>query len=138
MTKEAIAKSPVARPKRTPIGQRNVLTVDKKDPNYVYRFVNDANERVEAFKLNGWEPVPAGEAKVGDSRVEQASPEGSVTSVSVGGGTKAVLMRIPREWFDEDQKAKHDEIDRLEQTMKEDAQREYGGLKGSKLEITRG
>ena len=33
--KEAIAKAPSGRPQRTPIGTRNVLTVEGKDPNYV-------------------------------------------------------------------------------------------------------
>ena len=38
------------RPKRTPINGRNVLTVTGKDPNYVYRIVNDVGGRVDMFK----------------------------------------------------------------------------------------
>lgn len=128
-TKEAIAKAPRARPKRTAIGTRSVLTVDQKDANYEYRFVNDVNSRVEAFQRNGWEVVPAQEATIGSPRVDQPSPEGSAASVSVGGGTKAVLLRIPKDWYVEDQLDKQRQIDALEQTMKEDAQRDnYGKL----------
>jgi hypothetical protein len=131
MSREAIVKTPVTRPKRTAIGTRNVLTVDKKDPDYEYRFVNDQNDRVAAFTQNGWEPVRAADAKIGDKRVEQASPEGSVAVASVGNGVKSVLMRIPKDWYKEDQAAKQVEIDRLEQTMKEEAHREgnYGSIK---------
>lgn len=136
MSREAIAKAPSARPKRTPIGQRNVLTVDRKEPGFVYRFVNDVNERIEAFKQNGWEVVPAKDAKIGDKRVEQTSTEGSAALVSVGGGTKSCLMRIPEDWYKEDQDAKQAEIKRLEQTMKDDAQREFGQIKGAALNIS--
>ena len=131
MSREAnVTKAPAARPKRTAIGTRNVLTVDRKEPGYEYRFVNDTNDRVEAFSQNGWDVVRAQDAKIGDKRVERATPEGSVATASVGGGQKAVLMRIPSEWYKEDQAAKQAEIDRLEQTMKEEAHREgnYGNI----------
>jgi hypothetical protein len=132
-TKEAIAKAPRARPKRTAIGTRSVLTVDQKDSDYEYRFVNDTNSRVEAFQRNGWEVVPAKEAVIGAPRVDQPSPDGSAAVVSVGGGTKAVLLRIHKDWYLEDQLDKQRQIDALEQTMKEDAQRDNYG----KLAITR-
>lgn len=125
--KENIAKAPRARPKRTAIGTRSVLTVDQKDSDYEYRFVNDVNSRVEAFQRNGWEVVPAKDAVIGAPRVDQPSPEGSAASVSVGGGTKAVLLRISKDWYVEDQLDKQRQIDALEQTMKEDAQSEYKG-----------
>ena len=48
--------------------------------------------------------VRAQDAKIGDKRVERATPEGSVATASVGGGQKAVLMRIPSEWYKEDQR----------------------------------
>lgn len=136
MSREAIAKAPVQRPKRTSIGVRGPLSVDKRDPNFTYRFVNDTNGRLEAFKRNGWEAVPASEARIGDSRVEQASPTGSMANVPVGNGTTAVLMRFPKEWYEEDQREKELQIKALEQTMKEDAQREYGkDIKGAKFEL---
>ncbi|HET8688192.1 MAG TPA: hypothetical protein VFM18_16280 [Methanosarcina sp.] len=124
---ENLVKSPRGRVKRTTIGTRNRLTVHNKDSNYVYRIVNDQDDRVAAFQQNGWEVVPAKDVRIGDKRVENASSTGSAAEISVGQGTKAVVMRIPKDWYEEDQRAKAENIDALEQTMKEDAQRGYYG-----------
>lgn len=133
MTKEAIAKSPSGRVKRTPVGQRNVLTVQGKDPNYVYRIVNDTGDRIKQFEAAGYELVDASEVEIGDRRVSAASPEGSKAQASVGAGMKALVMRISKDWYNEDQEAKQRQINALEQSMKETAQNgNYG-----KLDITR-
>ena len=109
----------VNRPQRTPINGRNILTVTGKDPAYVYRVVNNVGDRVEQFKAAGYELVPATDVKVGERRVDSASPEGSYAQVSVdAAGTKAFIMRIPKEWHDEDQKAKQKQVDVLERTIK--------------------
>jgi hypothetical protein len=104
--KEAIAKSPSGRVRRAPMGVRNVLTVGGKDPNYEYRIVNDVGDRVEQFKSHGYDVVSANEVTVGDRRINKPSSEGSVAQVAVGNGVKAVVMRIKKEWFDEDQLVK--------------------------------
>lgn len=109
------------RPKRTPISGRNVLTVKGKDPNYEYRIVNDSGDRIEMFKDAGWELVDGKDVTVGDRRVDRTTAEGSKAQVSVGNGVKAFVMRIPKEYYEEDQKAKNAQIDALEQTMKKQA-----------------
>lgn len=116
------------RPKRTPVGTRNRLSVSNQDPNYVYRIVNDLDDRVAQLENNGWEFVPTSETKVGDSRVDNASALGSKASVSVGQGVKAFVMRIPKEYYQEDQAYKQAQVDAVEQTMKQDAKRagDYG------------
>lgn len=130
---ENLVKSPRGRVKRTPIVGRSRLHVKNKDDNFVYRIVNDTDDRVELFKENGWEPVQAKDTQVGDKRVETSGPSGSVAEISVGGGTKAIVMRIKRDWYEEDQAAKAAQVDAIEQTMKEDALRgNYG-----KLDLTR-
>jgi hypothetical protein len=130
MTRELKTKSPSGRPQRTPIGRRNRLSVSNQDPNYHYRIVNDIDDRVYLMQQNGWEIVPADQARVGDSRVEASSALGSKSYISVGGGTKATVMRIPKEYYEEDQRAKQAEVDALEQTMKDDARKaaDYGKL----------
>lgn len=130
MARELQSKSPVGRPKRTPVGARNRLTVSNKEAGYTYRFVNDEDDRVELFKENGWEIAPAKDVQIGQGRrVDVASPEGTASVISVGGGQRAALMRIPNEWYEQDQKDKQAEISRLEQTMKEDATKgNYGKL----------
>jgi len=130
---ENLVKSPRGRVKRTPIVGRSRLHVKNKDDNFVYRIVNDTDDRVDVFKENGWEPVQAKDTSVGDKRVETSGPSGSVAEISVGGGTKAIVMRIKREWYEEDQAAKAAQVDAIEQTMKEDALRGTYG----KLDLTR-
>jgi hypothetical protein len=126
---ENLVKSPRGRVKRTPVGTRNRLTVHNKDSNYEYRIVNDTDDRVDAFKQNGWEVVDAKSVKIGDKRADTASATGSAAEISVGQGTKGIVMRIPKDWYEEDQRAKADHLDALEDTMKEDAKRgNYGTL----------
>jgi hypothetical protein len=123
--KEAIAKAPRTRPQRTTLGSKNRLVVANPDPNYEYRFVNDVRDRVEVFKQNGWEVAPADDIRVGDKRVENPSSVGSASRVPVGlvgeHAGHAVVMRIPKEWYKEDQDAKQVEVNKTEQTMKDQA-----------------
>lgn len=131
--KEAIAKAPRGRTRRTPVGQRNVLTVAGKDPNYVYRIVNDSGDRIQEFLDAGYELVQADSIRVGDKRVNAATAEGSVSQISVGQGQKAMVMRIKKEWYEEDQATKQIQVDQLEATIREKA---LDGTYG-KLEISR-
>lgn len=118
------------RPKRVPVGgPRDILTVANKDPNYVYRWVNDTPGRLEKFKDAGYEVVTQ-DHEVGSKAVDRGSKLGSAITKSVGGQITAVLMRIPREWYDEDQAAKQAELDALEASMKDSAHQDrYGSLK---------
>ncbi len=131
--KEAIAKAPVSRVKRTPVGTRNVLSVAGKDPNYVYRIINDSGDRVSEFMEAGYELVANDSVKVGDKRVNKASAEGSISQVSVGQGQKAIVVRIKKEWYEEDQAAKQVQVDLLEASTKAKA---LDGTYG-KLELSR-
>lgn len=122
-------KKPRVRP---PLNGRNVLTVREEDmdPNYRYRVVNDDGDRVEMLKERGYEVV-TGNVRLGDKRVATAGSEGTPVTAYVGGGMKGVLMRIPKEYFDEDQAAKQDYVDSTEAATKTSAG-DYG-----KVEIER-
>jgi hypothetical protein len=121
MSRPAAPSGTTTRAKRTPVGQRNVLTVSGKDPEFTYRVVNDTGDRIAQFLEAGYEFVDAATHRVGDKRVNNASPEGSKAQVSVGKGDKAFVMRIKNEWYNEDQFAKQKEVDRLEQSIKQTA-----------------
>lgn len=122
------------RPRRESInGRRNILTVKGEDPNYKYRFVNDIDTRIKDMEQIGYEIVRDKDIKVGDKRVANPSQEGSPITVTKGTTTQ-YLMRIKKEWYDEDQKAKQDAIDKQESSMKADAVKQ--GMYG-KIEITR-
>lgn len=135
MTRELATKSPSGRVKRTPITVRNRLSLKERDPNYHYRIVNDVDGRVDQFLEGGWEVVK--DAKVGDKRVENSTGVGSVPTVSVGQGIKGVVLRIKKEWYEEDQAVKMQEVAASEETMRQDARRaaDYGSLK-SKVSIS--
>jgi len=119
-TKEAIAKAPRGRATRTPIGTRNILTVNNKDEGYVYRVVNDVDDgdRVHRFLEAGYEIA---ENTVGDKRVDNPSREGKGSIISVGGGRKGVVMRIKKEWYEEDQLAKQRDVDASEESISKPA-----------------
>ena len=70
--------------------------------------------------------VDAATVRVGDNRIHSASPEGSKAQISVGKGDKAFLMRIPKEYYIEDQLAKQQEVNRLEQSIKQSSGGDYG------------
>lgn len=126
--KEPIAKAPRGRVSRTPIGQRNRLSVRDQEPGFVYRIVNDVDDRVHLMQEQGYEIVS--NTKVGDKRVDLPSSAGSASVISVGQGTKAVVMRQRKEFYDEDQAAKASLVDATEQTMRQDARKasDYGSL----------
>lgn len=109
-----------SRKERIPVsGARDILTVANKDPNYEYRWVLDVPGRLEKFKDGGWEPVQE-DLEVGQSTVDRGTKIGSVITKHAGRAMTLVLMRIPKEWYDEDQDAKQDRVTALEESMMRD------------------
>lgn len=107
-----------ARTGRTPVTERNVLSVKGKEPGYHYRIVNDTGDRIQQLMDAGYEIVDAGSVQVGDKRIAAVNPEGTKAQVSVGGGTKAYVMRQKQEWYDEDQAAKQARVTQSEEAIK--------------------
>ncbi len=116
---------------RKPLHQRGPQTINgDKDPNYVYRFVNDTGSRIANFQSAGYEFVEDKELVVGDSRVFDPSDIGSGKRVTSNDGTVSYLMRTKKEYYEEDQAAKAAQINETEQAMKQEAsQGMYGSLK---------
>jgi len=127
MTKEAQKIVRGERQRRTSIVNQGRLVVENKDPSRVYRFVNDKNGRVEVKQDQGWDIELAKDHRIGGRRADSSSPEGSAARVNVGAGDHAVLMSIPKEWFDEDQAAKQERVDASEQTIKQNALNSHKG-----------
>ena len=127
----AIVKEPSGRPTRTPVGRRNILSVKGKEAGYEYRIVNDEYDRIDAFKEAGWEVVSNSDVSVGDKRVGASNTPGTAAHVNVGAGSKAVVMRIKQDWYDEDQKAKQAQARELESATRQDARNgaDYGDIK---------
>jgi hypothetical protein len=129
MTNEKTVRS--TRVTRKPLAQMGPQAITgEKDPNFVYRFVNDTGSRIENFKRAGYELVTTDELTVGDARVYDSTDLGSSKRVVSNDGTTSYLMRIKKEWYDEDQKAKADLLDEQEKAMtKEASSGMYGSLK---------
>lgn len=121
MQDKAATKVPSGRVKRTPLQGKQPLAVRGKEAGFQYRIVNDVKDRVEDFKDAGYEVVNDTNVKVGDKRVDRASEEGTVRRISVGDGATAVLMRIPEDWYHEDQEAKMTRLQALEDATKQEA-----------------
>ena len=123
--------TPQKRVVRKPLSARGPLNITgEKDPNFHYRFVNDVGSRVYNYQQAGYEIVTDGDLTVGDSRVSDASDLGSPRRVVGDQGTPSVLMRIPKEYFDEDQAKKNAALDEQDQAMKQQATKDldYGKL----------
>lgn len=128
----ATARSEAKRPKRQSInGSRNVLGVSGKEAGFEYRIVNDTGDRIAQFEELGWEVVKDTNIKVGDRRVANPTSEGSAVKVSVGGGVQAYVMRMRKDWYDENQAEKQEYVDRTESAMKADAKKgsDFGSVK---------
>lgn len=127
MTKDIKA----ARVTRKPLFQRGPQAISgDKDENYHYRFVNDTGSRIHNFKQAGYDFVADTEIAVGDSRVIDASEFGSTKRVISNDGTTSYLMRIKKEFYNEDQAAKAEFISEQEAAMKKEAtQGYYGSIK---------
>lgn len=123
-------KSRANRPKRKKMGKSNVLTFDGKDPNYVYRVFNDKDGRIKKAQEAWWEIVEADE-QLGDEKACEPTKMGSAVVKEVGGGIQGVLMRIPRDIYEQDQLEKQQEIDEIEQSIKAHAKQKghYGEIK---------
>lgn len=127
MTEAKITKSPSGRIKRSSQVAQGPLSVRGKEAGYMYRIVNDRDDRVLEFQEAGYELVQDKDVAVGTKRVDKASAEGSVKQFPVGGGMKGVLMRIPQNLYDEDQAEKARLINAQELAFKQDALNGYVG-----------
>jgi hypothetical protein len=125
-----------SRPKRVPIHeQRDQMTTTQKE-GFVRRWVNDIPGRVEKFLRAEYAIVTDKNVTVGDDNSNMALGTGARKNVGRtrhGEGTQAVLMEIPKELYDEDQKAKAAQVDASERAMKrgKDDNEFYGDIKQS-------
>lgn len=109
--------APLQRKQRVPVsGPRDILTLSDKDPNYFYRWVKDSPGRVQRFLDAGYEIVKH-DAQVGERTVDSGSRLGSALTRQDGGAV-LVAMRIPLEWYNEDQEAKQRILDAKEDALR--------------------
>lgn len=115
------------RPKRTPIGDRNVLRVEPRK-GYHYRWVNDDQDRqrVQKFLDAGYGFVTEPVEIDADGEAGRPTQMGKRVCRSVGGGVKAYLMQIPQEFYEADQKRKSERVDESEEAIQATAKKVQG------------
>lgn len=97
------------------------MQVKHKNPNFVDRWFNDDHGRLQAAQQAGYEFV-----EDEDVKAERAGTNAeSDARVSIHAGTRrdgspmnAYLMRIPKEYYDEDQAAKQAVVDETDKAIR--------------------
>lgn len=131
--------------RRVPLaGFRDILSVEGQDPNFVYRFVKDVDslvenkegsvemrpgQRIMRFQAAGWTFVDSESVTVGSNHVWKTENVGSIVRIPAGNNEYLYLMRIRKEWYEEDQRAK--ERDLLDIETQYSGAPEEDGLYGS-------
>jgi len=119
MTRESNKSARVA---RKPLTQRGPQAIaGDKNPEFEYRFVNDTGSRIQNFKAAGYEFVTGDDLIVGDNRVSDATDLGSAKRVISNDGTTSYLMRIKKDWYEEDQANKAAALKEQEAAMTKEA-----------------
>ena len=106
------------RPERKPLHRRKLLDAKPRD-GYVRRWVNEEIGAIEAYEEAGYSLVQ-GDEDASQMRAQTESQMGSsvirrVVNKDPNASTKtAVLMEIPKEFYEEDQRAKQEQLDKDE------------------------
>jgi hypothetical protein len=110
-----------------------------KDDNFEYRVVNSDDSRyagrVEDLKARGY--TVCTQEEMGESVGVEASSIGSVTSRPVGHGVKGILMKIPKKYYQEDQRQKQSEVDTSEAGMVDESLLKANDTYGEGLKVDR-
>lgn len=108
-----------SRPERIPLNEqrKSMLDVPKK-PGFVRRWVNDDSRypgiRINNFLRAGWRVVEDSLSVGTEGVVNQNQSVGSGARKYVGGGVNAILMEIEERYYNEDQAAKAEALDKIE------------------------
>jgi len=106
------------RRQRTPLLQQRSLMRVPKDPYYEYRIANDVGDNISNLIEAGYEIVDRDNNTIEiDLRAQDPLWRQRAKSQSVGGGMIAYLMRIPKEWYKEDQRKKFKMVDDSEKGL---------------------
>lgn len=108
------------RPKRTRMGRRNVLTLTgiTDTDEFHYHWFLDVNDRLLQALDAGYAFVQKGGISAGDKTVESARGDDSIMTKPSGNGRNLLyLMKIPMEFYKEDQNEKQKDILQVESDL---------------------
>jgi hypothetical protein len=119
--KDSVDDTDKGQRERVPFGShRRRLYVGKTDPKYVYHWFNDTQDRLQRAVDAGYEYVTKKTMKgdVGDRDVgNQNTSLDSRVSKRINDVLTAYLMRIKREFWEEDQKVKQLSADAVDEAI---------------------
>lgn len=92
---------------------------DQKDPNFVYRIVADRGQgaRVQQLLDLGYEFVTNKDMTIGDESLQKPAQLGAHVTRALGGGENGILMRIPKEIYEDARKLKDADVDRQDAAL---------------------
>lgn len=115
----------------TPVGQKNVLTLDESmldRTRFHYEIVNEDPGNVESYKARDFDIVTdMSGMKVGDEVAGGDQPDGSVIRKDVGGGQTAILMSKPIEWHKDDENREEERLQEVESNMEQENKQKHEG-----------
>lgn len=132
-TPKIASTSPSGRPRRKPVNYRSGFVIEKKDPSRVYRLINADPGRYAKFESSGWRRENLVEHLPGYDRLQDARLIDN--AIHVGGGQKQILISIEKEFYDEDQENKAEEVNNREAAIKP---QNSGDYVGAKFDVSRG
>lgn len=132
------------RRKRIPVQGGNRLELPKR-PGFVRRWVHEDSRidpeksgRIQKFLDAWWTFITEKGLYTGAERASDSSQMDSRVTKDGGGGITLYAMEIPQEYYDEDQAAKMEQVDRLERDIKSRLQNETGDSSYGKVSISHG
>lgn len=108
---------------------------EAKDPNFVYRFVNDRPGRVKQLtQMDDYEIVSS------DGSIDAGTAEGTVIKRTVDRreGEEAVLLRKPRKYYDADKAEEQKLLDARDEQLRAGSAPSSEGLSGSEAYVPGG
>lgn len=128
------------RRRRTGMGaDRNLklhVPEEAKDPDFVYRWVNNRPGRVQQLtQMDDYEVVSSA-----DGKIDPGTSEGTVVKRTVdrSQGEEGVLLRKPRKYYEADKVEEQKRLDASDEDMRNGAAKSSEGLSGSEAYVPGG
>lgn len=101
------------------IGNFNTRLSARQIPGFEIRWVNDIEGRLENFLGRGWDHVTQGEQGIQQESTDPGTKVSRVVgSLASGEPMRAFLLKIPKEWYLEDQKKESAERGKTDQAIR--------------------
>lgn len=108
------AEKPQRKPRISLTGERYKLTVTGQEPGFHYAWVDE--KRIGAAE-DAWYEFVTHSVMIGDSHIDVGSIQGGRIMRNAGSGQILYLMRIPEEFYKEDQDIEAKKVDATEEQI---------------------